>query len=112
MNQYIKSIAHNEVLNLANQVEYLPGQIVSKTLAQDGHHSLTLFAFDKDSEISTHESDGDAMVICLDGTSRITIDDKPYILQKGETIIMPAKVPHAVYGAEQFKMLLVVIFPS
>ncbi len=29
--------------------------------------SITLFAFDKDEEISTHESDGDAFVTCLDG---------------------------------------------
>jgi len=34
----IKNIEHNTVLPLAGQVEYLPGQIVSKTLAQNRHH--------------------------------------------------------------------------
>ena len=33
-----------------------------------------------------------------------------YILKAGETIIMPAKKPHAVYGKERFKMLLNVVF--
>ena len=33
-----------------------------------------------------------------------------YILKAGETIIMPAKKPHAVYGEERFKMLLNVVF--
>ena len=33
-----------------------------------------------------------------------------YILKAGETIIMPAKKPHAVYGEERFKMLLTVVF--
>ena len=47
---------------------------------------------------------------CLDGEGEITIDGVKYILHEGESIIMPAKHPHAVYGQEQFKMLLVVVF--
>ena len=46
----------------------------------------------------------------LDGVGEITIDGKKYELHEGESIVMPAKHPHAVYGKEQFKMLLVVIF--
>ena len=61
-------------------------------------------------EISTHESGGDAMVTCLDGVGRITIDGVEHILHEGESIVMPARHPHAVYGQEQFKMLLVVVF--
>ena len=40
----------------------------------------------------------------------ITIDGVPYELHEGESIGMPAGHPHAVYGKEQFKMLLVVVF--
>ena len=83
---------------------------MSKTLAQNAAVSVTLFAFDKDEEISTHESGGDAFVTCLDGVGRITIDGEEYQLHEGESIVMPAKHPHAVYGQEQFKMLLVEIF--
>lgn len=106
----IKNIEKSNVLEFKNQVEYLEGQVVSKTLAQNENVSVTLFAFDKGEEISTHESGGDAMVTCLDGTGKITIDGKPYILNAGETIVMPARHPHAVFGEERFKMLLVVIF--
>ena len=107
---FIKNIDHETVLNLADQIHAEPGQIVSKTLAQNKAVSLTLFAFSKGEEISTHESGGDAFVICLDGVGRITIDGKAYELHEGESIVMPAKHPHAVYGQEQFKMLLVVVF--
>lgn len=106
----MKNISKAEILQLKEQVAYQPGQVVSKTLAQNSAVSVTLFAFDKDEEISTHESGGDAMVTCLDGVGRITIDGEVYMLHEGESIVMPAKHPHAVYGAEQFKMLLVVIF--
>ena len=106
----MKNISKAEILKLKEQVAYQPGQVVSKTLAQNSAVSVTIFAFDKDEEISTHESGGDAMVTCLDGVGRITIDGEVYMLHEGESIVMPAKHPHAVYGAEQFKMLLVVIF--
>ena len=106
----IKNINKAEVMALKEQVAYQEGQVVSKTLAQNEHVSVTLFSFDKGEEISTHESGGDAFVTCLDGVGKVTIDGEEYILKEGDSIVMPAKHPHAVYGQEQFKMLLVVIF--
>ena len=106
----IKNMDKAKILTLKEEVQYQDGQVVSKTLAQNNHVSITLFAFDKDEEISTHESGGDAFVTCLDGTGKITIDGIDYILKEGESIVMPAKHPHAVYGQEKFKMLLVVVF--
>ena len=106
----IKNIDKSAVLVLKEQIAYQKQQIVSKTLAQNEHVSITLFSFDKGEEISTHESDGDAFVTCLDGVGEITIDNKKYELHEGESIIMPAKHPHAVFGKEQFKMLLAVVF--
>ena len=106
----IKNMDKAQVMVLKEQVSYQAGQVVSKTLAQSDALSVTLFAFDKDEEISTHESGGDAFVTCLDGVGKITIDGVEYELHEGESIVMPAKHPHAVYGKEQFKMLLVVVF--
>lgn len=106
----MKNISKAEVLTLRDQVAYQSGQVVSRTLAQNEHVSVTLFSFDKGEEISIHESGGDAMVTCLDGVGRITIDGVEHILHEGESIVMPARHPHAVYGQEQFKMLLVVVF--
>ena len=109
-NAPIKNIPVKEKLRLADEVEYCDGQVVSKTLAQNRNVSLTLFAFEKGEEISTHASGGDAFVTCLDGIGKITIDGQEYLLHEGESIIMPAGHPHAVFGQERFKMLLVVVF--
>lgn len=106
----MKNLDVSTVLTLRDQVAYQPGQVVSKTLAQNDAVSVTLFSFDKDEEISTHESGGDAFVTCLDGVGEVTIDGVKYELHEGESIVMPAKHPHAVYGKEQFKMMLVVVF--
>ena len=104
----MKNIPKNERMTLASQIDYQPGQVVSKTLAQNNAVSLTLFSFEKGEEISTHVSGGDAMV--LEGTGRFTVDGVPHILHEGESIVMPAGIPHAVFGEERFKMLLTVIF--
>jgi quercetin dioxygenase-like cupin family protein len=111
-NIFIKNIPHETVIPLAGQVEVLPGQVVSKTLAQNKAVSVTIFAFAKGEEIGTHDSTGDAMVTVLEGTGQFTVDGKEYVLNAGETLVMPAKKPHAVFAREAFKMLLVVIFPQ
>lgn len=109
-NNGLKNIPFRSIVDLETLVEYRPGQIVSMTLAQNPAVSITLFAFEKDEEISTHESEGDALVTALDGVGEITIEGEKFILKKGETIVMPARKPHAVRATEQFKMLLVVVF--
>ena len=80
----MKNIDKARVMVLKDQVSYQEGQIVSKTLVQNEAVSITLFAFDKGEEISTHESGGDAFVTCLDGTGEITIDGVKYELHEGE----------------------------
>lgn len=110
-NKVLKNIDCSSPLDLRTLVSYQEGQIVSRTLAQNGAVSLTLFAFAAGEEISSHESKGDAMVQLLDGSARITIGDAEHLLHAGQTIVMPAGVPHALYAVEPFQMLLTVVFP-
>ncbi len=110
-NIYIKNIPHEAIVTLVDQVSIMPGQVVSKTLVQNKAVSITVFAFDKGEEISSHDSTGDAMVTVLEGTGMFTVDGKEYTLNQGDTLIMPAKKPHSVYATEAFKMLLTVVFP-
>ena len=105
-----KNIEKEKVLKLADLIEYLPGQVVSKTLVQNDLMGMTLFSFDKGEEISTHAAGGDAMVTVLEGRGRFTVGGVVYYLEEGDTLIMPKDIPHAVYGEEQFKMQLVVSF--
>ena len=105
-----KNIAKKEKLEFKSLVDYQDGQVVSKTLVQNDYVSVTIFSFDKGEEISTHASGGDAMVTVLEGTGRFTIGGDVFILNEGETIVMPKDVPHAVFGEEKFKMELVVSF--
>ena len=108
---FIKNIDKSQVLTLKDEVSYQKGQVVSKTLAQNKAVSLTLFAFSKGEEISTHDSIGDAMVHVIEGTGQFTVDNVEHICKAGDVLVMPAKKPHAVFAKEDFKMLLTVVFP-
>lgn len=108
---FLKNIDFEKVVDLSGLVEYQPGQIVSRTLSQNKSVSITLFAFDVGEEISSHESSGDAMVYILDGKAKITIGSNTFEPLKGDAIVMPAGIPHAVEAIERFKMLLIVVFP-
>jgi len=105
-----KNIEKQKKLRLKDLVGYQAGQVVSRTLVQNEAMSVTVFSFDKGEEISTHASGGDAMVTVLEGTGRFTVGGEVFVLEEGETLIMPKDIPHAVYGQEQFKMLLTVSF--
>jgi len=111
MTKHLKNIAHEAVLNMAQQVDVLPGQVVSRTLAQNKAVSITLFAFDEGEEISTHESEGDALVHVLEGEGTFTVDGKVHTVKAGEALVMPTGKPHAVFASQAFKMLLTVVFP-
>lgn len=107
--QLIKNIPFGTPVDIIDFVEYENGSVVSKTLSSKPHINITLFAFDQGEEISAHTSPGDAMVQILDGQARITIDQKKITAQKGQVIVMPANIPHAVTALTQFKMLLTVV---
>ena len=108
---FIKNIEHEEIVRLADEISANTGQVVSKTLAQNKAVSLTLFAFSKGEEISTHDSTGDAMVHVIEGVGQFTVDGVEHICKAGDVLVMPAKKPHAVFAKEDFKMLLTVVFP-
>lgn len=113
MEKYIKNFPPEEAVSLSGQIEILDGQIISKTLAQNNYVSVTLFGFAAGEEIGTHDSIGDAFVTVIEGTGRYVVDGKEHIVNKGESLLMPAKKPHSVHALKDsgFKMLLVVIFP-
>ena len=105
----IKNIAFSEPLVLADLVAYEEGRVVSRTFAQSKSLSLTLFAFDESEGLSSHTADGDAFVYVLDGEATITIGGQDVVVQAGEVVVMPARVPHALNAHKRFKMLLVVV---
>ena len=89
--------------------DYSTDGIVSKRVLDRPVGNITLFAFDKGQRLSEHSAPFDAMVQVIDGTAEIIINKVPHNLVAGDSIIMPANIPHAVNATEKFKMILTMI---
>lgn len=98
-----------QALRLADLIEYAPGSVVSRTLIKRPVGTVTLFSFDAGQGLSEHTAPFDALVQILDGRAELMIGGKVVRAEGGQTVLMPAHVPHAVHAAERFKMLLVMI---
>jgi quercetin dioxygenase-like cupin family protein len=98
-----------EPIHLAELVSYAPGAVVSRTLEKNKGGTMTVFAFDTGEELSEHTAPFNAYVQVLDGSVELTIAGERVVAKTGETVLMPADVPHAVHAVERFKMLLMMI---
>ena len=96
------------IFSLVDAVEYEEGKIVSKTLVKNENGSMSLLSFSKDQQLSTHAAPGDALLVALDGEMKLTIGDEHFDIKKGDTIVLPGKIPHGLKIPEKFKMLLIV----
>ncbi len=99
----------SETLHMNDLVAYQEGSVVSRQITKAEAGNVTLFAFDRDQELSEHTAPFDALVQVLDGEAEVKISGKPFHLQAGDAIIMPADEPHALKAISQFKMLLTMI---
>lgn len=97
------------VLNFSTLVEYSTEGIVSKRVLEKRTGNITLFAFDEGQKLSEHTAPFDAMVQVIEGKGEIVINGKGNLLEAGQSIIMPANIPHAVNAVSKFKMLLTMI---
>lgn len=98
-----------KVHNLESMLNYQEGSTVSRTLIQQKNGTITLFAFDEGEHLSEHTAPFDALVHVLDGQVLIAISGKPFTLNRGEMIIMPANQPHSLKALSRFKMLLAMV---
>ena len=98
-----------EVKPLGELLQYQDGSIVSRVLLKNKGGSVTLFAFDQGQGLSEHTAPFEALVYGVDGEAEVEIAGQAYPVRRGETITLPANIPHAVRAATRFKMLLTMI---
>ena len=104
-----EKIEHGTPFTFADSISYQTDGIVSKRIIQKEKGNITLFAFDAGQKLSEHTAPFDALVQVMAGSAEVVIGGKPNQLAAGQSIIMPANVPHAVNANERFIMLLTMI---
>jgi quercetin dioxygenase-like cupin family protein len=100
---------HSNVFRFPEKVDYSSEGIISKRVIDRPVGTVTLFSFDRGQRLSTHSAPYDAMLQVIEGRAEVIINEVQFSLATGETIIMPAGIPHAVNALEKFKMVLTMI---
>ena len=95
--------------SLADLAPLAEGAVVSRVLLKQKSGSVTLFAFDAGEGLSEHTAPFDALVLITSGSANVRIADVEHQLETGETIVLPANIPHALHAEEAFQMLLVML---
>ncbi len=105
----IANLPAGEAVRLEQLIDYSANAIVSREIVKTKTGTLTLFAFDAGQGLSEHSAPFDAIVQILDGEAELMIGGKIVSARAGETVLMPANIPHAVSAHQRFKMLLIMI---
>jgi len=102
-------MTETKVQTLSEMVAYQPGSVVSRKVLGGKGGNVTLFAFAAGEGLTEHTTPYAALVVILDGEARIRIGGATHTVAEGETITLPAGVPHALDADVLFKMMLVMI---
>ena len=98
-----------KVFSFAKSISYADKAVVSKHILKKDTGNISLFSFDKGEGLSEHTTPFDALVLLVDGKANIIINGVDNILESGDSIIMPANIPHALKAVEKFKMVLTML---
>ena len=98
-----------KVFKLEDLVGFQEESIVSRTIVDRPEGTITLFAFDEGQALSEHSAPYDALVTVVEGKLEVRLGGKLNEMHAGESIIMPAGVPHALRALSQAKMLLMMV---
>lgn len=102
----------SRVFSFSESVDYSEGGIVSKTVLKKQTGNISLFSFDKGEALSEHTAPFDALIQIVDGRGEVIIGGESFLLEAGQSIIMPANITHAVNAVDKFKMVLTMIKSS
>ena len=105
----IRNVPSEKPVLLKDIINIRENQIISKVLTDSEHIHMTVLAFDAGEGVSSHAVPGDALVVVLEGEAIITIDGRENHVGAGDSVVMPAGIPHAVKALTKYKMLLTVV---
>ena len=101
-----------KVVSLAQETQFAPNGIVSRTLLRTPTARVVLFGFAEGQELTEHTSTQRALIQVLSGECEFSLGGKPHALKAGDLLHLPPNLPHAVKATSQFAMLLTLLKPA
>ncbi len=107
--QHLDISGKNEVKNFKDGIKYQSDSTIIKMILKKEEGNIVLFAFDKEQGLIEHSASSDAFIFIIEGGIVFTISGENYKLIEGDTLTLPANIPHSLFALKPTKMLLIVI---
>jgi quercetin dioxygenase-like cupin family protein len=92
--------------DIANEIDYALGSIVSKNILISDQLQITLFSVDEGQSFAEHTSSKEAIVHIVEGECRFRLEGKWNVCKVGSFFYMPNGMKHAIEANGKFKFLL------
>jgi len=92
--------------DLATMSEFARDGIVSKSVVENDHHKIILFALAGGQELSEHTASVAASIHVVSGAGTVTLAGQEHEARPGMLYYMPAELRHAIYAREDLVFLL------
>ena len=110
--QPLMDASSDKIISLAQETQFAPNGIVSRTLLRTPTMRVVLFGFAEGQELTEHTSTQHALIQILSGECEFSLAGKPHNLKAGDFLCMPPNLAHAVKATKQFSMLLTLFKPA
>lgn len=98
-----------KALIIVEIIEYIPNSVVIKTIIKKTTGNVSAVSFDSGEALTEKIIPFDTFVQIIDGKAEIFIDGVSYLLDTGQSIIIPAHTSNIVKANERFKMISTII---
>jgi len=109
--QPLLDMRREQVIALADETQFAPNGIVSRTLMRTPGARMVLFGFAEGQELTEHTSTQHALIQVLSGECEFSLAGRPQPLKAGDLLYMPPNLPHAARATKSFSMLLTLLKP-
>ena len=90
-------------------IEYIPNSVVIKTILKKTTGTVTVYSFDSGEALTEKTSPFDTFIQVIDGKAEIVIDNQSHVLNKSESIIIPAHSRNVIKANVRFKMISTIV---
>jgi quercetin dioxygenase-like cupin family protein len=100
------SVLQPVTADLATMSEFARDGIVSKSVVENDHHKIILFALAAGQELSEHTASVAASIHIVSGAGTVTLAGQEHEARPGMLYYMPAELRHAIYARDDLVFLL------
>jgi len=99
----------SRIFRIEDEVDYVPHSVISRTIIKRPTGNIKALSFDAGEGLAEKVSPFDTFTQIIDGKAEVVIDGVSKVLEKGQSVIIPAHTPNSIRAAGRFKMISTII---